>query len=144
MFILSVLKVCSSLLWERTVTVKLPCAECWQDEWLLLLCLMMRRICCEYSNLKALCRKGQHQHKGSRVVQKAVTALYDVSKLSICVRHFLTPSQCEALQEFLCSFEFSFLFLGKMKLHKYFNCLGDRLFLLYIIVMVRTSAYQER
>lgn len=126
------------------MTMKLPCAECWQDEWLLLLCLMMRRICCEYGNLRHYVEGENINTKAAMLCKKLLTALCDVSKLSICVRHFLRPSQCEALQEFLCSFEFSFLFLGKMKLHKYFNCLGDRLFLLYIIVMVRTSAYREK
>lgn len=41
---LFMLKVCSSSLWELTVSVKLPSAERWQDEWLLLLCLMMRLV----------------------------------------------------------------------------------------------------
>jgi len=81
-------------------------------------------------------------------VQKAVAALHDVSELSICVRHILRPSQYEALQEFLCFFEFSFLFLFFFLfcflLRKYFNYLGDMLFLLYIIVMDRISAYRYR
>lgn len=47
----------------------------------------------------------------------------------------------------LCSFDFSFLFLGRMKVLECFNCLGDTmdrhcLFQLNIIIMNRISAYQ--
>lgn len=69
--------------------VRFPSSEHWQDEWLLLLCLMMRLVFAE-----PLYRRG-NVNRGSHVVQKAVTDL-QVSELSIHFKHVLRPSLCNA------------------------------------------------
>lgn len=97
-------------------------------------------VSCEYGNLRHYVG-GDNINTEAAVLCKKLSLPYIMSELSICVRHVLGPSWCEALQELLRLFEFSFFFLGRMKLHRYFYCRADMLFLLYIIGIDRISAY---